>query len=152
MWLELWGKFTLLKVGFRKWICNFRSFKDGKLSSIRGIDGQEQLPIDPTTTCTGPTGQCALAGDLRPNEQPTLGKNISFLDCKILQNLAKSCKFLQNPLKSSKSCKILQNPEKSCKILQNPAKSYKILQNPAKSYKILHNKVLQTSTKSCKTL
>ena len=46
-----------------------RSNIDGLLESIKGSDGQEQLPIDPNTEaiCTPPTGrttQCALAGNL----------------------------------------------------------------------------------------
>ena len=49
------------------------SFVHYSFRTIIGEDGQEQLPIDPDTSCIGPTGSCALAGDLRPNEQPTLG-------------------------------------------------------------------------------
>jgi hypothetical protein len=41
-----------------------RSFKDGLLATIIGEDGQEQLPVDPLTNCTGTaTGTCGLAGN-----------------------------------------------------------------------------------------
>ena len=41
-----------------------RRFKDGLLDSIIGADGQEQLPVDPLTNCTGDaTGTCALTGN-----------------------------------------------------------------------------------------
>ena len=44
-----------------------RSNKDGLLESIKGSDGQEQLPIDPNTQCEGSTRECALAGNLLSN-------------------------------------------------------------------------------------
>ena len=44
-----------------------RSNIDGLLESIKGSDGQEQLPIDPNTQCEGSTRECALAGNLLSN-------------------------------------------------------------------------------------
>ena len=44
-----------------------RSNIDGLLESIKGSDGQEQLPIDRNTTCEGSTRECALAGNLLSN-------------------------------------------------------------------------------------
>ncbi len=43
---------------------SLRSFNCGKLRTIIGPDRREQLPIDPNSDCTGPTGRCALAGNL----------------------------------------------------------------------------------------
>jgi len=51
-----------------------REFKNGLLDTVIGPDGKEQLPVDPDRRCVGEaTGTCQLSGDLRNNEQPTLG-------------------------------------------------------------------------------
>lgn len=49
-----------------------RAFKDGLLKTVRCQDGSECLPFAEALECRGPTRRCALAGDLRVNEQPTL--------------------------------------------------------------------------------
>jgi len=51
---------------------SLRQFKDGLMRTSL-VRGQEFLPIDPEEVCRGKTQQCALGGDLRVNEQPTLG-------------------------------------------------------------------------------
>ena len=51
---------------------SLRQFRDGLMRTTT-VDGEEFLPIDPEEVCRGKTGKCALAGDLRVNEQPTLG-------------------------------------------------------------------------------
>ena len=50
-----------------------RTFEDGLLGAVIGADGKEQLPIDPNIQCRGAFGTCAMAGDTRVNELPTLG-------------------------------------------------------------------------------
>ena len=52
---------------------SLRSFNGGLLKTVRCTDGTECLPYSRMNECRGQSTRCALAGDLRVNEQPTLG-------------------------------------------------------------------------------
>jgi len=52
---------------------SLRLFHSGLLKTVRCADGTECLPFSDKNECRGPSTRCALAGDLRVNEQPTLG-------------------------------------------------------------------------------